>query len=162
MGSYNTCTIVGNLGGDVVTREAGGKSIASFSVAVNEKRGGKDETTWFRVTAWEKLADICSRYLSKGSQVLVEGRIKLNEYIDKQGAAKASLELTANKVVFLGGKGEGGGSGGTRRTDPGDVGGPPPMDPAGGSDDIPFARPPSRAVTEVGGHEWRRAAWRQF
>ncbi len=102
MASYNSATIIGNVGGDVVTRTAAGKTLASFSVAVSEKRGAKEETVWFRVTAWEKLGELCAKYLAKGKQVQVVGRVSLNEYQAKDGTAKASLELNARDVTFLG------------------------------------------------------------
>lgn len=101
--------IIGNLGRDPELRYLpSGVAVCAFSVAVNRKwtdRDGQthDETVWYKVTAWDKLAEICGQYLSKGRQVLVEGdRLQARAYLNKQGEAAASLELSARAVKFLG------------------------------------------------------------
>jgi single-strand DNA-binding protein len=101
-------TIVGNLGRDAEMRYTpGGKPVTSFSVAVSEKRGDNEETTWWRVSCWDRLAEVASQYLTKGSKVLVVGnRIKVRTYVDKGGETKASLEVTAIDIKFLSAKGE--------------------------------------------------------
>lgn len=100
---YQQVVIVGRLGGDPEMRfTQDGKAVTSFSVAVD---AGKDKTTWFRVSAWEKLAETCNQYLQKGKQVLVEGRVSASAYL-KDGEARASLDLTAHTVKFLGAKGD--------------------------------------------------------
>lgn len=107
---YQELTIVGNLGADPEMRYTqDGKPVTGFSVAVNRTwknaQGQKqDETTWFRVSAWDKLAEICAQYLHKGSQVLVVGEVKGRAYKNNQGEPAMSLEVRANTVRFIGPK----------------------------------------------------------
>jgi single-strand DNA-binding protein len=81
-------------------------------VATSRKYGEKDETTWFRVSVWGKQAESCNKYLTKGSKVLVEGRLKSNAdgnprvYERKDGTWASSYEITAESVRFLTAKGE--------------------------------------------------------
>lgn len=110
---YQKLIIIGNLGRDPEMRfTPNGDPVTSFSVATSRKYGEKDETTWFRVTVWGKQAESCSKYLSKGSKVLVEGRLKSNAdgnprvYERKDGTWASSYELTAESVRFLTAKGE--------------------------------------------------------
>ncbi|QQS47759.1 MAG: single-stranded DNA-binding protein [Acidobacteriota bacterium] len=136
MASFNKIVIVGYLGRDPEMRYTPqGTSVCNFSIATTEKRKDKsgeaqDVTTWFRVTAWGKLADFSQQYLAKGKQVFVEGRLRQEEYTDREGARRQSLEVTANEIHMLGSKGDAPGGGGE---------GPPEDRPAaGGDDDIPF------------------------
>ena len=114
---FEQLTIVGNLGRDPELRyTSGGAPVTTFPVAVNRKWTNQDgtpgeETTWFRVTAWRKLAETCSQYLSKGRQVLVVGRVTASAYMGQDGKPKASLEVTAESVRFLGGKNGAAGAG---------------------------------------------------
>ena len=106
---YQKLIIIGNLGSDPEQRfTPDGKPVTSFSVATSRKYGDKDETTWFRVTVWDKQAESCNRYLSKGSKVLVEGRLKAepNVFEKKDGTWASSYEVTAESVRFLTPKGE--------------------------------------------------------
>ena len=102
---YQNTIIVGNVGKDPEMRYTPqGKAVAAFSVAVNRKRGTETETTWFRVTCWEKLADTVNQYLKKGRQVMVIGdQLKASAWVGQDGEARATLELTARDVRFLGG-----------------------------------------------------------
>jgi len=110
---YSKVIIVGNLGRDPETRYTpSGAMNVNFSIAVNRRfrdSGGQDQdrTTWFRVTAWGRLAETLDGltqrgFLSKGKQVLVEGRIELREWTDQQNERRASLEVTANELQLLG------------------------------------------------------------
>jgi single-strand DNA-binding protein len=100
--SYQIHIIVGNLGAAPEAREVNGQAVASFSVAVNQRRGENQTTTWYRVTAWNGLAETVVKYLEKGRRVLVEGgNLRASAYIDRDGQPRASLELTANRVQFL-------------------------------------------------------------
>jgi single-strand DNA-binding protein len=93
---------VGNLGETPELREASGQPVTSFSVAVNTRRGDNQTTTWYRVTAWNGLAETVVKYLEKGRRVLVEGsNLRASAYIDREGNPRASLELTANRVQFM-------------------------------------------------------------
>ena len=108
---YHKLILVGYLGRDPEMRYTpSGTAVASFSVAVNDTFGEKKNTIWFRVSAWDKLAEVCNQYLNKGSQVLVEGRLiadpetggpKLFERSDK--TVGTSFEVTATTVKFLSG-----------------------------------------------------------
>jgi single-strand DNA-binding protein len=107
--SYNKATIIGNLGADPELRYLdNGTAVTSFSVATNLRWTDKDtgekreKLTWFRVTAWRKLAETCAAHLKKGRQVFVEGRIAASAYLAQDGEARATLELSAQNVVFLG------------------------------------------------------------
>jgi len=107
--NYHKTVIVGNLGNDPELRQTQtGISVTSFSVAVNERwndaNGERQEkTTWYRVTCWRGLAETCAKYLTKGRQVLVEGNMQEpTVWVDKNGENRASLELTARTVQFLG------------------------------------------------------------
>ena len=83
-----------------------GIPVTTFTVAVNERYGEKESTTWFRVSCWRQLAETTNQYLSKGRQVLIVGRIQARAYRDRNGEAAVSLDLTADKVQFLGTRGD--------------------------------------------------------
>lgn len=106
---FEQTIIVGNLGNDPELRyTSAGVPVTTFSVAVNRKWTNADgtageETKWFRVTTWRKLAETCAQYLAKGRQVMVVGRVTASAFTGKDGAPRASLELTADTVRFLGG-----------------------------------------------------------
>ena len=108
---YHKLTIVGNLGKDPEMKyTTDGKAVTTFSVAASNR---KDETTWFRVSTWDKQAETCNQYLHKGSKVLVEGALKADAqgnprtYERKDGGGwAASFEVTASAVKFLSGKDE--------------------------------------------------------
>jgi len=106
---YQQCIIVGNLGSDPEMRYTpDGTPVTSFRVAVNRKWTSADgnqteKTWWFRVTCWRKLAETTNQYLKKGRQVMVVGEIDASAWTDQEGQPRASLELTARDVRFLGG-----------------------------------------------------------
>ena len=103
--SYQNTVVVGNVGRDVTSRTTNsGKLVANFSLAVNEKLGEEVQTTWFQVTAWERLAELATEYISKGQLLLVEGRIAAESWTDQQGQIQVSLRLTARNIRFLGSK----------------------------------------------------------
>ena len=99
----NKCIIIGNLTADPESRSTqSGKRVVSFTVAVNKKKNdGTDATDYFRVSAWEKLGDVCAQYLAKGRKVSVFGEIHAGAYTNSQGKAVGTLELTAQNVEFL-------------------------------------------------------------
>ena len=116
---YQKTIVVGHLGRDPEMRYTqSGVPVTSFSVATTRKWSSasgeqQEKTTWFRVTCWRKLAELTAQYLKKGRLVLVEGDIEASAFTDREGNARASLELTATNIKFLGGRGEGGeGTGG--------------------------------------------------
>jgi single-strand DNA-binding protein len=113
MASFNKIVIVGYLGRDPEIRYTPqGTAVCNFSIATTEKRKDKagemqDVTTWFRVVVWGKQAEVANQYLSKGRQVYVEGRLRQDEYTDREGNKRQTLEVNATDIQFLTPKGEG-------------------------------------------------------
>ena len=113
---FSKTIIVGHLGRDPELRyTSGGQPVCSFSVATSRSwtdQSGQpqEKTTWFRVTAWGKLGELCNQYLTKGRLVLAEGEVDASAWSAQTGEPRASLELTARNVRFLGGKDGGGGT----------------------------------------------------
>ncbi len=112
MASFNKIVIVGYLGRDPEIRYLpDGTAVCNFSIATTEKRKDRsgeaqDVTTWFRVNVWGKQAESANQYLSKGRQVYVEGRLTQQEYTDRDGNRRTSLEVKATDVYFLGSRGD--------------------------------------------------------
>ena len=110
----NKIIVIGHLGADPEMRYTpNGQSVTNFNVASSRRYTTaegerREETEWFRVSAFGRLADTCNQYLAKGRQVYVEGRLRSRAYTDREGQPRASIEITANEVQFLGGRGEGG------------------------------------------------------
>ncbi len=103
MSGVNKAIIVGNLGRDPETRETrSGTVVCNFSVATSSKRQGEEQTEWHRVVTFGDVAEACSKYLSKGRQVYVEGRIQTRSY-EKDGEKRYATEIVAASVQFLGG-----------------------------------------------------------
>jgi len=106
--SFNKIIIVGNLGRDPELKYTPqGQSVCEFSVATSEKRKDgsgevKEETTWFKVSCWGRLAEVASQYLSKGRQVYIEGRLRTREWTDKEGKSRTSLEVFGSDLQLLG------------------------------------------------------------
>ena len=101
----NKVILVGNLGADPEMRTTtGGKTVADLRVATSYRSGEEDKTEWHRVTVWDKAAEACGKYLKKGRQVYIEGRIQTRSYEDKEGNKKYSTDVIAQEVKFLGGK----------------------------------------------------------
>jgi len=110
---YQKVIVVGNLGNDPVMRYTpNGHAVVNFNVATNRSyttsEGVKvEEVTWFRVTTWQKLAELCNQYLKKGRKVLVEGRLNSTEdgnpriWTRDDGTPAANFEITAEVVRFL-------------------------------------------------------------
>lgn len=149
-GGVNKVILIGHLGADPDMRYTpSGAGVCELRVATSEswkdKNGQRQERTeWHRVVVWGKIAEICAKYLAKGRQVFVEGRIQTRSYDDKDGQKKYITEIIANDVQFLSGGRDAAGAG--RR---GGEEGPPPPEPefgggygggGGGAadDDIPF------------------------
>ena len=116
MGSLNKVMVIGNLGRDPEVRfTASGQAVASLNVATHERWTDKDNnpqerTEWHRVTVWGRQGENCGKYLSKGRQVYIEGRLQTRQWEDKEGNTRYTTEIVANSVVFLqGGDNRGGG-----------------------------------------------------
>ncbi len=101
--AYERIIIVGNLGNDpTINTTKDGQQVANFSIAVNRKKGNVKTTTWYRVSAWNGSAELATKYLKKGSRVMIEGSgLRANAYIDQSGKPQASLELNADRLIFL-------------------------------------------------------------
>ena len=119
MASVNKWIGIGNLGRDPESRyTASGEAICNFSIACTEtwkdKQTGerKEMTEWVRISAFGKLAEICSQYLKKGSQVYVEGSLRTRKWTDQSGVEKYSTEIRADQMQMLGGRQGMGGQGG--------------------------------------------------
>ena len=100
----NKLTIIGNLTRAPELRMTdGGINVCTFTVAVNRrvKKDAHPEADYVRVTAWRELGNTCAKYLDKGRKVCVVGTVRAAAYIDNQGTARATLELTAEDVEFL-------------------------------------------------------------
>ena len=107
--SFNRIILVGNLGRDPELRYTPqGTPVCSFSMATNERRKDKsgemqDQTTWFRVTLWGRQAETASQYLTKGRPVYIEGRLRVEEWTDRDGKPRHTLEVHATDMQFIGG-----------------------------------------------------------
>jgi single-strand DNA-binding protein len=114
MSSVNKVILLGNLGQDPELKYTGsGVAVCNFSIATSEKVKDKETTEWHRVIVWQKSAENCAKYLTKGSSVYVEGRIQTRSWEDGDGNKRYSTEIVAQTVQFLGrGEREEGGEGG--------------------------------------------------
>lgn len=103
----NRVQLVGNLGQDPEIRTLdGGKKVAHFTMATNDNYKNSDgqkieETTWHNIVAWNGLAETASKFLKKGQEVLVEGRIVYKTYEDKKGVTKNATDIVLNNLLLL-------------------------------------------------------------
>jgi single-strand DNA-binding protein len=147
--SINKVILVGRLGRDPELKyTASGTPFCRFSMAtddswVDKGSGEKTERTeWHNIVVWNKLAEICNTYLTKGKMVYIEGSLQTREWDDKEGVKRKTTEIRCNDMMMLGGPGGGGGGGGGRSSGEFPSG---PSGPSGGDsgsaitdDDIPF------------------------
>ena len=147
----NKIIVIGNLGSDPEMRYTpSGQSVTSFNIASNRRYRTADgeqreETEWFRCSAFGRLADVCNQYLTRGQQVYVEGRLRGRSYTDRDGQPRYSLDITLTEMQMLGRRGDnelGGDRGGYGDRDNYSSGGrgmsdygAPPYDE---TDDLPF------------------------
>ena len=140
--TVNKVILVGNLGADPETRSTNsGSTVANLRIATTERQKNResgdweDHTEWHRVVCFGKTADNAARFLSKGRQVYIEGRIRTQKWQDRDGRDRWTTEVIANDVKFLGGRGDGGGggnSGGDGGANGGSRGGKPGDSDGGG------------------------------
>lgn len=108
MSSLNKVLLIGHLGKDPEIRYTPDQTpVATFSLATsenwNDKSGNRQEhTEWHNIVAWNKLADLAKRYLSKGRQVYIEGRLRTREWTDRDGNKRRTTEVIASQMVLLG------------------------------------------------------------
>lgn len=104
--SVNKVILIGRLGRDPEMRYTNsGDPVCNFTLATSEKRGGTEKTEWHRIVVFGAIAENVHKYLEKGREVYVEGRIETNKYKDKAGIEKESVQIIAHAVQFLGAKG---------------------------------------------------------
>lgn len=163
MASFNKVILVGNLTRDPQVRYTpGGSAVTEVGLAVNRSwfdknsNSRKEETTFVDVTLWGRTAEVASEYLTKGRSVLIEGRLQLDQWDDKESGQKRSkLKVVGENMTMLGGRGESGGGGGGQQGGGYSAGGGSPSQgnasnptdsfyndpPSGGGmpdDDVPF------------------------
>ncbi|MGH7728826.1 MAG: single-stranded DNA-binding protein [Candidatus Binataceae bacterium] len=109
-GNYNRIVVVGNLTRDPEMRtiDGSGKAVTKFALAVNRRSKGGDETMFIDIVAWERLGEICNQYLKKGMSALVEGRLSIRDYTNKDGEKRRAVEIVASDMQMLDSKGRGG------------------------------------------------------
>jgi single-strand DNA-binding protein len=116
-GSVNKVILIGNLGSDPEVRYLeSGSAVAKFNIATTESYTNKngervDNTEWHRIELWEGLAKVAEKYLKKGNQVYIEGRIRTDTWTDKEGQQRTGVTIRANSMTLLGGPREEGGGG---------------------------------------------------
>jgi single-strand DNA-binding protein len=107
MPSLNKITIIGNVGNEPEMRfTPNGKPVTSFSVATNwvyttPEGERRQETEWFNVVAWNRLAEQCNQFLAKGKLIYAEGRIHTRNWEGQDGQTRSKIEVVANRVIFL-------------------------------------------------------------
>ena len=148
MANFNKVLLVGNLTRDPELKHTpSNQAVATIGLAVNRQYTTKDgekreEPTFVDCEAWGRTAEVVSQYLSKGRPVLVEGRLKLDQWQDKDGNNRSKLRVVIENFQFLGGRGEGGGGGGggggQQRDYAPTTSGSGPAHDGGGDDPIPF------------------------
>ena len=144
----NKVMLIGNLGRDPETRSTpSGQTVTSFSVATTRRYNSRDgqrqeETEWYNIEAWGRLAEICGQYLQKGSKVYIEGRGKTDTWDDREtGQKRSKFKVVAQEMKMLDSRGSGGSDfGGGSARGGGFSSGPPQEGPVDGpdDDDIPF------------------------
>ena len=153
-GSVNKVILIGRLGKDPELKYTpSGAPVATFSLATDENfkdRTGEQQrrTEWHRIVAWNKLAEICGEYLTKGKQVYIEGSIRSRQWQDQAGNKRTSYEIIANQMQMLGAKADSeraaGGSQDRPAPERHTASGPPsgeplpPSEPEISDEDIPF------------------------
>jgi single-strand DNA-binding protein len=102
-GNYNRIVLVGNLTRDPEIRyiDGGAKGVTKFALAINRKMKSGDETMFIDVVAWDRLGEICNQYLKKGMSTLVEGRLSIRDYTNKDGEKRKAIEVVASDMQIL-------------------------------------------------------------
>lgn len=141
----NKVILIGNLGADPEIRYTqNGTPVATFSLATTERRKGQDGqlqemTEWHRIVAWQRLAEICGEYLSKGSKVYIEGRLQTRKWKDQGGNDRYTTEIVAREMKMLTPRSVAAGGGGNEYGGNGyGMGGDSFSEPPPVGDDVPF------------------------
>lgn len=154
MAGVNKVILLGNLGSDPEVRSLpSGSKVASFSIATSEAYNNKEgvkieQTEWHRIELWDNLANIAEQYLHKGDSAYIEGKIRTEEYTDKEGVARKIVKIRGTSLTLVGGRNPGNQEGGSApapqatRPAPVQVATPAPSfdtNASGeGGDDLPF------------------------
>lgn len=144
MSSFNKMILVGNLGRNPdLSYTPQGTPVCSFTMATNERRKDRsgepqDLTTWFRVTIWGRQAETASQYLTKGRPVYIEGRLRVEEWTDKDNKQRYTLEVHATDMQFISTGNGNGAAVALSAAGGGALGGTKPAGDPGLEDDIPF------------------------
>src|SRR5687767_6242845 len=107
MRGLNKVQLIGNVGRDPEARQAPSRAaVVAFTLAVDRPRrsaaeGGSGDAEWFRVVAWEGLAETCQQYLRRGARVYVEGRLQSRAYTDAEGVGRVAVEVVASDLILL-------------------------------------------------------------
>ncbi len=143
MAGVNKAILIGNLGRDPEVRYTpDGTAVANFSIATsrewNDRASGekKKQTEWHRIVAFGRTGEICGEYLSKGSQVYIEGRLQTRDWEDKEGNKRSTTEIVVTQMQMLGSRGANQSSGPSPYSAPTESPAPPYAGPE--EDDIPF------------------------
>lgn len=155
MANVNKVILIGRLGNQPELKYTpSNRAVTELRLAVNrswtDRASGQrqEKTDWFSVEVWDKNAENCEKYLAKGREVYVEGRLSNDEWTDKEGQKRTKTKIVAETIQFIGGRAEGGGDEPRRAYEP-RAGGAPARGPApgmgdgpgddfGSGDDIPF------------------------
>jgi len=159
MASFNRVILLGNVTRDIEVKYLqSGMAVAEIGLAVNDRRKNQagewvEETTFVDITLWGRTAEVAGEYLSKGSPVLIEGRLKLDQW-ETDGQKRSKLKVIGERMQMLGGKGGGGGGGRGQNQnydDAGDYGEPSPGPPARGGNQrtTPPSAPPPPTQDEI-------------
>lgn len=147
MAGVNKVILVGNLGRDPEVRHLeNGRAVANFSIATSETYKNKQgervtATEWHNVVLWTPLAEIAEKYLQKGKQVYIEGKLTTRSYEDKEGTTKYITEVVGREMTLLGGAPQGNDGGGTPTAAPAQSSAPvvdSSIEEVNENDDLPF------------------------
>ena len=131
MQGFNRVELIGNLGRDPELRHtSGGNPVVNLRLAVSTGFGENQRTDWFTIVAWNKLAEVCNQYLTKGARIFVEGRLQLRQWEGDDGQTRYATEIVANRVLFLD-RADG-------STEPAEVSAGASEEEPEGADEIPF------------------------
>ncbi len=150
MAGVNKVILIGNLGADPEVRHLeNGSVVANFNIATSETYTNKsgervDQTEWHRIELWDRLAQIAEQYLKKGNQVYIEGRLRTENWTDKDGQPRSRVSIRGNSMTLLGGPNPSAGSqagaspGAERTPPPSREAAVPPAIASQDDDDLPF------------------------
>jgi single-strand DNA-binding protein len=146
MAGVNKVILIGNLGADPEVRHLeNGSSVTRFNIATSERyknRNGEmvEQTEWHRIELWDNLAKIAEQYLRKGNSVYIEGKLRTEEWTDKENVARTTVRVRATAMTLLGGRNDDAGAPAGPRPAPVAATTPPPAEAFAGTseDDLPF------------------------